>query len=1122
VRARPPIAGAVSAAGVSLVALVALVTLAAFARPAEAFVVSGRFLYEDRRFDGNGYTGAVQNLPIRHAKVEIVNAVTQQVLASGATGTDGRYALSVTGQIAPVTLFARCITDGRASGYELRVVDNFVRIPTVGLELTTSQLYAIATPTTALHNPTGDLDQGSTLIQDPDGTGVAQAFNIFDCGVDFFDWLALPGQLGRLPDAAEFLVYAWKATGTPGNPPPAFGSNYSQQGIFIGANPDPTAADTDGWSDTVILHETGHWFDDVYSRSDNPGGAHFIGDNDANVKLAYGEGAATYHCAKVREWRSSRLNLIGQAIDALVSLYADLTIPPPVGTPGGLSFSYDFETGNFADTGAPIGQRGSANETNVTSALWDMMDGPSTPDATPGADDETLEGTDHQAWQIEHDWLRSIASTNVLTVEDYYQGWFALFGAGAQAQGMREAFVVLAKMPFEADASEPDDALATAKPIVPVAYAISPAGKVVINEIELGAADAVELMNQGEASVDLTGWQIEVYANGTQQDPTRIYTFLPGTALAAGETIALHEDKDATSNGTYHVYGGDRTVFNASWNPGIDGAVVVRNATQQAVDFVRWRDANGVDNTTPAPAGTAWSGLLDTPQAPFTLARDVNGTDTDSATDWTGRPSSLGSVNPPSPLERTIYGKGDADVVSFATVAGKRYGVEARSSYSATDAKLEVLSPAGAVVATNEDSDVSVRDARVDFLAPTSGTYYARVTHTGGDTDWGEYTLFAFQRPGTVTCAQPGGLAADADHHTNTHDRVVLEWSNGVPYDSVRVYRDGTRIATLPGGASSYEDFADRGLYLYEVSGTAGGCGETGLARDYEFVGTIDCAAGDDFESGDAELWVTEGSSWGVTPLAASGTWAFTDSPAGTYSGCPLGESGCNHEAIAVLGQPADPQVPGYATLEFDQICITEHCAPEPCDRGIVEASDDGGATWTALASYDEASDPRWADRVAQPGDWRHESLDLSSYAGERIMVRFRLESDANLEFDGWYLDNVRIQGCTPVAVDPSAGPAVSSLRLAGANPMRRGAETALEYAVGRDAGGGPVEVSITLHDVTGRMVRALHHETEAPGLHRIAWNGTDGRGWPVASGIYYARLRIGSLLRTTKLVIAG
>ncbi len=93
--------------------------------PARAFTASGRFLYEDRLYDGNGYTGAVQNLPIRRAKVEIVDAVTQTVLATGATDADGRFSLPITGQSLPLNLFARCITDGRTAGYELRVLDNF-------------------------------------------------------------------------------------------------------------------------------------------------------------------------------------------------------------------------------------------------------------------------------------------------------------------------------------------------------------------------------------------------------------------------------------------------------------------------------------------------------------------------------------------------------------------------------------------------------------------------------------------------------------------------------------------------------------------------------------------------------------------------------------------------------------------------------------------------------------------------------------------------------------------------------------------------------------------------------------------------------------------------------------
>src|SRR5262249_3503059 len=151
-----------------------------------------------------------------------------------------------------------------------------------------------------------------------------------------------------------------------------------------------------------------------------------------------------------------------QPVDKHVSLYCDLMIPPPLGTPGGLSFGYDFETGDYTD-GTPIGQRGSANETNVTSALWGLVDGPEPPDETPGTDGGAADVSDSYAWHIEHDYLRPIPAN--ITVEDYYQGWFALNGASYMKPEVDHVFVDLAQMPWYPDAAEPDNTLATAKPL---------------------------------------------------------------------------------------------------------------------------------------------------------------------------------------------------------------------------------------------------------------------------------------------------------------------------------------------------------------------------------------------------------------------------------------------------------------------------------------------------------------------------------------------------------------------------------------------------------------------------------------------------------------------------------
>jgi flagellar hook assembly protein FlgD len=51
--------------------------------------------------------------------------------------------------------------------------------------------------------------------------------------------------------------------------------------------------------------------------------------------------------------------------------------------------------------------------------------------------------------------------------------------------------------------------------------------------------------------------------------------------------------------------------------------------------------------------------------------------------------------------------------------------------------------------------------------------------------------------------------------------------------------------------------------------------------------------------------------------------------------------------------------------------------------------------------------------------------------------------------------------------------------------------------------------------------VRTLIDETRAGGSHAIEWDGTDRAGRGVASGVYFARLRVdGALVDTHKLML--
>lgn len=65
-------------------------------------------------------------------------------------------------------------------------------------------------------------------------------------------------------------------------------------------------------------------------------------------------------------------------------------------------------------------------------------------------------------------------------------------------------------------------------------------------------------------------------------------------------------------------------------------------------------------------------------------------------------------------------------------------------------------------------------------------------------------------------------------------------------------------------------------------------------------------------------------------------------------------------------------------------------------------------------------------------------------------------------------------------------------------------------------------DVDVTIHDVTGRLVRALHRGPVNVGMHSYSWHGMDDGGRAVPGGMYFARVaeRGGELFRRRVLVV--
>jgi len=75
-----------------------------------------------------------------------------------------------------------------------------------------------------------------------------------------------------------------------------------------------------------------------------------------------------------------------------------------------------------------------------------------------------------------------------------------------------------------------------------------------------------------------------------------------------------------------------------------------------------------------------------------------------------------------------------------------------------------------------------------------------------------------------------------------------------------------------------------------------------------------------------------------------------------------------------------------------------------------------------------------------------------------------------------------------------------------GAVPNPFNPATDIKFSLPRDS-----KVSLAVYDVAGRLVRTLVDGKRIAGTHSERWDGRDESGLNSASGVYFARLRIGS-----------
>lgn len=265
--------------------------------------------------------------------------------------------------------------------------------------------------------------------------------------------------------------------------------------------------------------------------------------------------------------------------------------------------------------------------------------------------------------------------------------------------------------------------------------------------------------------------------------------------------------------------------------------------------------------------------------------------------------------------------------------------------------------------------------------------------------------------------------------------------------------------------------------------------------------------------------WTTTGG-WGLQIAAANSDTVFSDSPAGNYL--------ANADARLTLTGLLDLSGGSHAWLTFKTTWDIEG----GYDWGTVEASTNGGASWTPLSGRLTRAGHGVASNYAGgkqsnggPGyDMNKriedaELIDLSAYAGlSNVKLRFRLQADSGAQGKGWFIDDilVRVFGPDVAATgEPDAGAGGRpALALQPATPNPFTGATRLTATFDRAT---PYRVSV--YAVDGRLVRILSEGLTAPGTRDFTWDGRTADGAPAASGQYYLDVRAGNDRRTSRVL---
>ena len=143
---------------------------------------------------------------------------------------------------------------------------------------------------------------------------------------------------------------------------------------------------------------------------------------------------------------------------------------------------------------------------------------------------------------------------------------------------------------------------------------------------------------------------------------------------------------------------------------------------------------------------------------------------------------------------------------------------------------------------------------------------------------------------------------------------------------------------------------------------------------------------------------------------------------------------------------------------------------------------------------------------------WTQFWIDLSPYINSAVRFAFYFASNGSNQANGWYLDDIRIEGIVATTIDISEDemslPTMFALHQNYPNPFNP--STTIEFSIPYSS-----HVMLKIYDLLGKEVATLVNEELSMGQHKVNWNAHN-----LASGIYIYKIQVGEFVQTRKMIL--